>query len=386
MDMHSKNELTTAVAPRYLQASKQEKHFILDEYCVNAGLNRKYAIRKLKRDFLDPPNERRFRKRNRPSTYGEVHTPLVALWETADSPCGWRLKELLPHLIQKAISYDELPLSEEQIALLLSISSSTIDRMLKGQWRMKRKKTNSQTRKGSPYSMIPFAVDLEEVCTVGILEIDLVAHCGGSAVGTFVNTLSTTEFISGWQESEAIMGKHKEAVRAGLVEIQKRLPIPLKGIDFDSGSEFVNDVIWQFCQEMKLTISKSRPYTKNDNAHIEQKNWTNVRRVIGYLRFETEEERELLNDLYRHELRLYINFFLPSGKLISKQRVGSKVKRIYDKPKTPYHRILERNDVDPANKRKLRAIYDELNPFELKRRIDDKLAKLVSLIQRKGAA
>jgi len=386
MDMHSKNQLTAAVAPRYIQVSKIEKHVILDEYCANTGLNRNYATRKLKREFLDPPEERSVRKRNRPSIYGEVLAPLITLWETADSPCGWRLKELLPDLIQKAISYDELPVSEEQIALLLSISSSTIDRMLKGQWRLKRKKTNSQTRKGNPYTMIPFAVDCGKVCSIGILEIDLVAHCGGSAVGRFVNTLSTTEFITGWQESEAIMGKHKEAVRAGLVEIQKRLPIPLKGIDFDSGSEFVNDVIWQFCQEMKLTISKSRPYTKNDNAHIEQKNWTNVRRVIGYLRFDTEEELKLLNDLYRNELRLYINFFQPSGKLISKQRVGSRVKRVYDKPKTPYRRILERDDVDPANKRKLKAIYDELNPFELKRRIDDKLAKLVSLTQRKGAA
>jgi len=386
MDMHSKNELTAAVAPRYFKATKQEKRLMLDEYCANTGLDRKYTSRKMKKDFLDPPEERRTRKRNRPSTYGVVLTPLVALWQIADCLCGWRLKEQLPVLIQKATSFDELPLSEQQTVLLQSISPATIDRMLKGQWRLKRKKTNSQTKKGNPYSLIPFAVDLEKVCDVGILEIDLVAHCGGSAVGSFVNTLSTTEFTSGWQESEAIMGKHKEAVRAGLVEIQKRLPIPLKGIDFDSGSEFVNDVIWQFCQEMKLTISKSRPYTKNDNAHIEQKNWTNVRRIIGYLRLDTEEERDLLNDLYRNELRLYINFFQPSGKLISKQRVGSKVKRIYDKPKTPYQRLLERDDVDPANKRKLRAIYDELNPFELKRRIDDKLAKLVSLAQRKGAA
>jgi len=168
MDMHSKNELTAAVAPRYFKATKQEKRLMLDEYCANTGLDRKYTSRKMKKDFLDPPEERRTRKRNRPSTYGVVLTPLVALWQIADCPCGWRLKEQLPVLIQKATSFDELPLSEQQTVLLQSISPATIDRMLKGQWRLKRKKTNSQTKKGNPYSLIPFAVDLEKVCKTNL--------------------------------------------------------------------------------------------------------------------------------------------------------------------------------------------------------------------------
>jgi hypothetical protein len=204
-------------------------------------------------------------------------------------------------------------------------------------------------------------------------------------MGPFVNTLSTTDIITGWQESEAIMGKGQQAVEEALRTIQERLPFPLKGIDADNGTEFINDTLWRFTREMRITFTRSRPYKKNDNAHIEQKNWMNVRRQIGYLRFDTEEARALLNGLYRNELRFYINFFQPSVKLISKERLGSKVKKIYDKPKTPYRRLLERDDIAEDVKERLRSIYQELNPFELKRRIDHKLHLLIQLA-RKAAA
>lgn len=385
--MQSRNELTEVVAPRYQKATKAEKGVILSEYCSNTGFHRKYAIRKLTLERHYPYEERKKekKKRNKPSRYTIIRAPLKYLWETADYPCGSRLKEMLPDYLSKTKQFDEIPLLAEQIEKMIEVSPATIDRILAKEIRLKRKKTNSQTRKGNPYSLIPFAIDCEKVNCPGMLEIDLVAHCGGVGMGTFVNTLSTTDFLTGWQESEAILGKNKEAVRSALIEIEKRLPFPLKGIDFDSGSEFVNDVIYKFCQEMRIAISKSRPYKKNDNAHIEQKNWTNVRRIIGYLRFDTEEARELLNDLYRNELRLYINFFQPSVQLIRKERTGSKVKRIYDKAKTPYRRIMEREDISQDVKERLTRIYADLNPFELKRTIDQKLQLLIQLAGKAAA-
>jgi len=387
MNMHSKNELTASVAPRYQCAGKLKKGQILDEYCQNTGFNRKYAIRKLQAELICPYARRKDRpRRRRPTQYGEIRWLVKKFWEAADYCCGWRLKAVLPTLIDKSTTYGEIAMNETERALLGQVSSATIDRMLVGELRLRRKKTNSQTHKGKVNGMIPFAIDQAVPTLAGILEIDLVAHCGGCAVGTFINTLSTTDFVTGWQESEAIMGKSKEAVREGLTRIKERLPFPLKGIDFDSGSEFVNDVMLAFSQEMRVALTKSRPYKKNDNAHIEQKNWTNVRRILGYCRFDSEAEQALMNDLYRNELRLYINFFLPSGKLISKERVGSKIKRKYDKPQTPYERILAREDVEDSAKQALIKTFDDLNPFELRRRIDKKLALLVSLAQKKGAA
>ena len=387
MNMHSKNELTASVAPRYQCAGKLKKGQILDEYCQNTGFNRKYAIRKLQAELIFPYARRKGKlRRRRPTQYGEIRWLIKKFWEAADYCCGWRLKAALPTLIDKSTTYGEIAMNETEQVLLRRVSSATIDRMLVGEIRLRRKKTNSQTRKGKVNGMIPFAIDQAVPTMTGILEIDLVAHCGGCAVGTFINTLSTTDFVTGWQESEAIMGKSKEAVRKGLTQIKERLPFPLKGIDFDSGSEFVNDVMLAFSQEMRIALTKSRPYKKNDNAHIEQKNWTNVRRILGYCRFDSEAEQALMNDLYRNELRLYINYFLPSGKLISKERVGSKIKRKYDKPQTPYERILAREEVEDSVKQGFIKTFDDLNPFELRRRIDKKLSLLVSLAQKKGAA
>src|SRR5258708_14644627 len=189
-------------------------------------------------------------------------------------------------------------------------------------------------------------------------------------MGEFINTHNSTDMIIGWYEAEAIMGKSQRAVDEAIRQIEQRLPFTLKGIDSDNGTEFINGTLKRYAESRKITFTRSRPYKKNDNAHIEQKNFTHVRKIIGYARFDTKEQQDMLNDLYRNELRLFINFFQPSQKLIKKERIGSKIKRIYDTPKTPYQRVLENKDIPEEVKQKLREQYNTVNPFALKRSID----------------
>ena len=223
---------------------------------------------------------------------------------------------------------------------------------------------------------IPIRLTQWDTGVVGYVEIDFVVHCGASVLGEYVNTLSTTEISSGWWEGEAIMGRSQEHSFWALQEIRKRTSFDWKGIDSDNGPEFINQILYNYCQREKLEFTRSREYKKNDNAYIEQKNWTHVRKVFGYLRYDTYEEMAIMNDLYHNELRLYKNFFQPVMKLKSKERVGGKVKRKYEASKTPYQRLMESGQIRDEVKDELKGIYLSLNPAELKRNIDAKLAKL----------
>lgn len=223
---------------------------------------------------------------------------------------------------------------------------------------------------------IPIRLTQWDTGVVGYVEIDFVVHCGASVLGEYVNTLSTTEISSGWWEGEAIMGRSQEHSFWALKEIRKRTSFDWKGIDSDNGPEFINQILYNYCQREKLEFTRSREYKKNDNAYIEQKNWTHVRKVFGYLRYDTYEEMAIMNDLYHNELRLYKNFFQPVMKLKSKERVGGKVKRKYEASKTPYQRLMESGQIRDEVKDELKGIYLSLNPAELKRNIDAKLAEL----------
>src|SRR3990167_3828292 len=287
------------------------------------------------------------------------------------------LHALLPVLLESGIRYGELHPTIEQKNLTHRISVSTINRMLQSEIRTRYRRINGQTKGGKLKYEIPFAIDQEDIVHPGTLEIDLVAHCGESAMGEFINTLNSTDIITGWYEAEAIMGKSQRAVDAALEQIEKRLPFPLAGIDSDNGTEFINWNLKRWAQRRRITFTRSRPYKKNDNAHIEQKNFTHVRKVIGYMRLDTKAQQAMLNDLYRNELRLYINFFQPSQKLMKKERIGSRIKRVYDTPKTPYQRVLDSPDVPSHIKRKLKVQYKQLNVFAIKRSIDRKL-KLIA--------
>lgn len=380
MDMHSKDELTGMVAPRYWRASKKEKSVILKEFCLNSGYEHKYAIKKLRKYFLYPVKSKQKRIRRRQSEYMIIKPTIRTLWNTMDFPSGTRLHSMLPDLVKKGILYGEIRPNSEQREKLGLISISSIDRMLQSEIRTRRRRINGQTKPGKLKYDIPFAIDGEKVTKPGTLEIDLVSHSGASAMGEFINTLNATDSITGWYEAEAIMGKSQRAVELAMEQIEKRLPYPLTGIDSDNGTEFINWNMKRYANRRNITFTRSRPYKKNDNAHIEQKNFTHVRKIIGYARLDTKEQQAMMNDLYRNELRLYINFFQPSQKLIKKERIGSRIKRIYDVPKTPYQRVLESKDISKGTKDDLKKQYDNLNPFQLKRTIDKKIRKIFESI------
>lgn len=377
--MHSRAELTKAVSTRYFTATRKEKSVILKEFVLNTGYDHKYAIKKLRRAFLYPPDTRiRKQKKSGITRYMIIKSLIKTCWEAADCASAQRLHALLPVLVARGIRYEEFYPTIEQRQLIQVVSISTINRMLQSEIRIRYRRINGQTKGGKLKYDIPFAIDQEAIAHPGTLEIDLVAHCGERAMGDFINTLNSTDMITGWYEAEAIMGKSQRAVDVALQEIEKRLPFKLTGIDSDNGAEFINGTLKRYTETRRITFTRSRPYKKNDNAHIEQKNFTHVRKIIGYMRLDTKQQQDMLNDLYRNELRLYINFFQPSQKLVRKERNGSKIKRVYDIPETPYQRILKRSDVANDVKQALEKQYEQLNPFQLKRSIDRKLRLIMN--------
>jgi hypothetical protein len=200
----------------------------------------------------------------------------------------------------------------------------------------------------------------------GYVEIDLVAHCGSTAAGDYVNTLDVTDICTGWTETAAVLNKAQRHVFNALLDIENRLPFPLRGIDSDNGSEFINGHLYRYCRQKGIVFTRSRPYKKNDGCHVEQKNWNVVRRNIGYGRYEGKAAVGIMNDYYAL-LRQYSNFFLPQTKLIGKTRDGARVRKLYDIPKTPYRRLLESDCISECVRASLTEMYVSINPARLKR-------------------
>jgi len=383
MDMHSRNEYLEVVRERYFGSrTKREKSQILDDYCSNTGQSRKYIIRKIQPGVDLRPKQRKKRK----ETYdGQVKAALARVWEIFDCPCGQRLKPILEIEVDRLREFGELTISDEVALKLRQMSSATIDRKLKHQ----REVLHILRSKGGPKPgsllkrKIPIRLTQWNTSQLGYVEADMVVHCGSSISGVYVNTVSTTEIFSGWWEGEAIMGKSQEHSFWALKEIRKRTPFQWKGIDSDNGEEFINHTLYKYCQRERLEFTRSRPNRKNDNAYIEQKNWTHVRKVLGYLRYDTPKELMLINNLYHNELRLYKNFFQPVMKLTEKVRIGGRVKRKYDIPKTPYHRLRESNQISDKTKAEFESLYLSLNPAQLKRDIESELDKLYQTYQEK---
>jgi hypothetical protein len=385
MDMESRNQYLKVLRERYLKAkAKKEKTQILDEYCRNTGQARKYVIRKIQPGVDLRPKPRRKRKQ----TYdGQVTAALAKVWEIFDCPCGQRLKPILEVELDRLIDLGELRVSDEVTLKLKTMSSATIDRKLKHQ----REVLHLLRSKGGgpkPGSLlkrkIPIRLTEWDTSKVGYVEMDLVVHCGSSTFGEYINTLSTTEVSSGWWEGEAIMGKSQESTFQALKHIRQRTSFDWKGLDSDNGSEFINDILYKYCCREKIEFTRSRPSRKNDNAYIEQKNWTHVRKILGYLRYDTLAELGIINDLYRGDLRLYKNFLQPVMKLVSKERIGGSVKRKYDTPKTPYQRLMNSGQISEQTRKQLEMVYLSLNPAQLKRSIDAKLEELYQTYEKKG--
>jgi hypothetical protein len=376
MSLKSKRELLEAIRPRYLKAKKVEKQKMLDEFTSATGYHRKHAIRVLK-NRVQVQNRLKGKTKTYKTVYrGEVVQALEQIWEIYGRICSKRLRPFLPEAIKVLERCQEIELSQETQELLLKISSASIDRCLRPV-RIKSPHGLSTTKPGSllkkSIAVRTFTAWDEE--RPGFMEIDLVAHCGNTTAGQYLNTLTCTDICTGWMALSALPQRSQQAVCEAIHRMRQRLPFPLLGIDSDNGSEFINDLLYRYCLDEQITFTRSRPYRKNDQAHVEQKNWSVVRHTVGYDRWETEPERALLESIY-DDLQLYINFFQPSFKLIAKERVGNQTLKRYDTAKTPYQRVLERQDISFEAKARLMNMYLQLNPAELRRRIDQKTTQL----------
>lgn len=381
MSRRSRWEYFRAVYARYRQAERRQKQVILDEFCTHTGYHRKYAIRLLN----GPPPERArppVRRQRAPRYSPAVIAVLARLWEAAGYPWSVRRKalvELWRPWIQKRFRLSAGVQRQRQ-----AISARQIDRRLRDRKQRLKRRLYGRTRPGALLKhQIPVKTDAWDVRVPGFTEVDLVSHSGNAASGDFAYSLNVTDIHTTWTETRALLGKGQAAVLEAFESIQAALPFRLLGIDSDNGSEFLNWHLGRWCQARDIQWTRSRPYKKDDNAHIEQKNWTHVRKLLGWDRYDTPQAVEALNDLYRHELRLWMNLFQPSVKLVKKLRVGSRLRRIYGPAETPLDRALASQVLEPGQAEALRALRRSLDPFELARALERKLERIYALANRR---
>ena len=384
MTTMGKKELIKATKGRYLKANKKEKGRILDEFCANSGLVRKYAI-KILSARCDYCRVARDGRKGRIKKYGhEFIMAVIKIWEMLDYPCGQRLKPVLPEMYATLARFKEISFNEAINEQLKTVSGKTLDRRL-GKERMIRclKKNRGMTCRGSLLkSAIPVRLTNWDTSKLGFTEIDTVAHNGGDPAGLFAYTLDQTEIFSGWTEQWAVLGKGETGVLKALQNIRESLPFNLLGIDGDNGGEIINYQMLKYCLMENLVYTRSRPEMKNDNAYIEQKNNTHVRKLVGYHRYDQVEQVELMNDLYRNEYRLFTNFFRPMMKIKSKEKINNSVcKKKYDEAKSPYRRLMACGQLSTGEKERLTALYLSLNPIQLRGAIDEKIAKLMLTVK-----
>jgi len=368
MSIAAKTQYLGRIYDRYQRAGKQHKSKILDEFCAVCGYHRKAALR-----LLNRPRVGAAKRRPGPKPIydaAKILGPLKTIWLSSEQPCGKRLKEIiplwLPHL-KKGVS----PAVRQQLPAL---SAATIDRLL-APLRARHPRRGLSTTK--PGSLLRHQVALRggpaNTTEPGHLEADTVAHCGDTTAGDFIYSLTVTDPASGWTENRATWNKAAAGILAQYQDMEKALPFAVKSFHSDNGSEFLNWSLHHHLRESGVPFTRSRAYRKNDNAHVEQKNWTHVRQLFGHDRLEHPGLVEFMNDIYRHEWRLLQNYFLPKAKLIEKQKLGSKYRRRYEKPKTPWQRLLESPGVTGPSKVALRAEHAQLNPFHLREELERKL-------------
>ncbi len=380
MSPRSKKEYTELTSSRYKKASRKQKSAILDEFCATYQCHRKHAIRLLRRfrRFIKP----KLKKRGRTPLYPKesILKPLKHIWLAANLPCSKRLKVILPLWLPGYAQFFA-PLPLPVLKALKNISASTIDRLLSPTRSHYKKHGRSTTKPGTLLRrQIPIKTHQWDESKPGFLEADTVAHCGDSLSGMFAYTIDCVDIATGWTEQRAVWGKGETDTLDQIKQIEKALPFPLLGFDCDNGGEFLNyHLLKHFTKrDHPVDFTRSRAYHKDDNAHVEQKNWTHVRQWLGYQRLEDPRVVPLLNNLYSREWRLFHNFFCPSMKLVSKKRIGSKTIKRHDPPKTPYQRILESPHVLPSVKNSLSKQLEHLNPFVLRETMERKLRNILS--------
>jgi hypothetical protein len=363
---------------RYRQASKAAKTRILDEFCKATGYHRKYAIGRIGQ-FEECGRPKRSVRRQRKRLYGaDLMRVIEKVWEEAGYPWSVRLKAILglwqPWLRKR------YALTTRQEALLLRVSPRTIDRALAGKKRELRRRIYGRTKPGTLLRhQIPVKCEHWDVQTPGFLELDTVSHSGECAEGLFAYSFNLTDIGSTWVETQTVLGKGAAGICQAFDEMREELPFEVKAIDSDNGSEFINGQMVGYCDGRDIAFTRSRPYKKDDNAHIEQKNWTHVRKLIGWDRYDTPESVRTMNDLFRNELRLFMNLFQPSVKLIRTERKGSRKTKRYDRPQTPLDRLAAMPGADRAKVEHYLELRARLNPFELAAAIRLKLDRIWKL-------
>lgn len=376
MDQHSKAELIKVYRKRYRRATKLEKTRIIDSIVEATGYSRKHVIRALRQSRSIPKKV----KRRRTSRYEPILGVLKQVWAASNFLCGKRLAPFMPTLVKALLRHGEIMPTKNEQALLLAVSASTIDRLLAKAKRDLGPKGRSTTKPGT---LLKHKIPIRTFAgwddtTPGFMEVDLVAHCGDTVAGEYINTLNMTDIATGWAACVPFMGRSERFCVAAIEKARPMLPFALLGIDSDNDSVFINAHLLRYCDRNSLEFSRGRPYKKNDQCRIEQKNWDIVRKMIGYGRFDTYGQLAVMERIYGL-LTLYQNYFQPSQKLVAKQRIGSKVKKKYDEAQTPCQRLLSRNDVSKETKKQLRAAFNQINPAQLLRQIHDLISELYNL-------
>lgn len=379
----SKREYLMTIYERYQRSDQKTKEGILDEFTKVCGYHRKYAIGLLNRPLAEEKGPRKSTKR--PYTYSTKSLGIIqSIWEVAGYPWSERLKALIQ--VWMPWIKKQYKLGAKTQKEVVSISARQMDRRLCSKKLLLKKRRYGTTKPGSLLkSQIPIRTKNWDITHAGYLELDTVAHCGNSLEGNFIYTLNGTDIKTTWVERKAVMGKGEGGILDGILDIQKVLPFPLRGIDSDNGSEFINHHLYRFCKNSKppIELTRARPYETNDNAHVEQKNWTHVRKMLGWDRYDTQQALEAINDLYENELRLWHNLFQPSVKCLKKIRKGSRLIRQYDPPKTPFQRVMESAQADPKKIQQLKKLFCSLYPFDLSKTIDQKLDRIYSMATQK---
>jgi len=382
MTRHSIKEYAQAIHKRYKKGSRQLKARILDEFVAATQMHRKSVIRLLAR----PEGVKGKRRRGRRKVYSvDTVEALKVIWRASGGLCSKRLRPFIPEMTRVLRAKEELFIRDDTAAELGQLSASTIDRITR-RWRQgKRGHGLSLTKPGTHLkNAIPIKTFSEwENSRPGFIQVDLVAHCGDRVDGFYLNTLSAVDVATGWFEPIAVWGKGQERVGAAIHQLRQLLPMPLLGLGSDNGSEFINRGLYEYCGRQRITFTRSRSYKKNDNCHVEQKNWSVIRRQVGYQRYSSKAAYEALEDLYT-VLRLYLNFFQPVLKLIFKSRQGARIHKVYDEAQTPYSRLIKSGVLTEDKKRELADIYNALNPVVLLEQIAQGQRLLAKLSERTG--
>lgn len=375
MNHHTKLEYLNEIKTRYKHSLKSEKKIILDEFCKICCYNRNYAIQ-----LLNPKQDNtRSNSISKPGPLKKYDDPVILevityLWSKTNLPCSKRLTEIIP--LWLPFCEQEFMLSAEIKQKVLEISPATIDRLLKPYRSKYAKRGLSTTKPGSILKKhIPIKTNQWDESSPGFIEADTVSHCGTTTEGSYAITINCVDILSFWSEQRAVWGKGEQGVRDAIKDMEASFPFSLNGFDCDNGSEFLNWHLYRYFSNRKKAVqfTRSRPYHKNDNAHVEQKNWTHIRQYLGYQRFDKIELVNLLNNLYTNEWSLYFNYFVPSFKLAEKRRDGSKIVKKHDKPKTPYQRLLESEEVPEKTKIMLTEKFNKLNPIKLQEQMFNKI-------------